>query len=124
MGVEVQVARVYTGIILDISCAHTLHIHRRQDVCGPGLAMGSRATMAEERAMEKVKETVYYYTFLNDQGETVRPRRPGTLAAIKQTRLARATPLMRTALEVDEADLDEDGFYPRTSRRTAVSRVQ
>jgi hypothetical protein len=80
--------------------------------------------MAEEMAMEKVKETVYYYTFLNDQGETVRPRRPGTLAAIKQTRLASATPLMSTALEVDEADLDEEGFYPRTERRTAVSRVQ
>jgi hypothetical protein len=79
--------------------------------------------MAEERAMEQVKETVYYYTFLNDHGETVRPRRPGTLAAIKQMRLARATPLMRTALEVDAADLDEEGLYPRTSRRTAVSRV-
>ena len=114
VGVEVRVARVYTGIILDISCAHTLHILRRHYVCGPWLAMGSRAPMAEEMAMEKGKETVYYYTFLNDQGETVRPRRPGTLAAITQMRLARATPLMRTAMEVDEADLDEDGFYPRT----------
>jgi hypothetical protein len=65
-------------------------------------------------AMEKVKETVYYYTFINDKGETVRPRRPGTLAAIKNTSLASATPLMRTGLEVDEADLDEDEFYPRT----------
>ena len=113
-GVEVHVARVYTGIILDISCAHTLHIPLHQYVCGQWLGMGSRVTMAEEMAMEKVKETVYYYTFINDLGETVRPRRPGTLAAIKQTRLASATPLMRTALEVDEADLDEDGFYPRT----------
>jgi hypothetical protein len=61
-----------------------------------------------------VKETVYYYTFLNDKGETVRPRRPGILEAIKRTRLASATPLMRTALEVDAADLDEEGFYART----------
>jgi hypothetical protein len=67
----------------------------------------------EDMAMENTKETVYYYTFINEQGETVRPRRPGTLEAIKNTRLARATPLMRTALEVDEAELDEDGFYPR-----------
>jgi hypothetical protein len=65
--------------------------------------------------METTKETVYYYTFINDKGETVRPRRPGTLAAIKNTSLASATPLMTTALEVDEADLDEDGFYPRAS---------
>jgi hypothetical protein len=64
-------------------------------------------------AMENTKETVYYYTFINEKGETVRPRRPGTLEAIKNTRLASATPLMTTALEVDEADLDEDGFYPR-----------
>ena len=63
--------------------------------------------------MENTKETVYYYTFINEYGETVRPRRPGTLEAIKNTRLASATPLMRTALEVDEAELDEDGFYPR-----------
>jgi hypothetical protein len=63
--------------------------------------------------MEKTKQTVYYYTFLNDQGETVRPRRPGTLEAIMNTSLARATPLMGTALEVDADDLDEEGFYPR-----------
>jgi len=63
--------------------------------------------------MEKTKQTVYYYTFLNDQGETVRPRRPGTLEAIMHTSLARATPLMGTALEVDADDLDEEGFYPR-----------
>ena len=68
--------------------------------------------MAEEMAMEKGKETVYYYTFINDQGETVRPRRPGTLEAITNSSLARATPLMGTALEVDADDLDEDGFYP------------
>jgi hypothetical protein len=67
----------------------------------------------EEIAMEKTKETVYYYTFINEKGETVRPRRPGTLEAIKNTSLASATPLMSTALEVDEANLDEDGFYPR-----------
>jgi hypothetical protein len=76
--------------------------------------MWSRATIAEERATAKGKETVYYYTFLNDQGETVRPRRPGTLEAIKNTSLASATPLMSTGLEVDAAALDEDGFYSRT----------
>ena len=65
--------------------------------------------------MEQVTETVYYYTYINDKGEPVRPRRPGTLAAIKNMRLASATPLMRTALAVDETDLDEDGFYPRES---------
>jgi hypothetical protein len=64
--------------------------------------------------VEKTKQTVYYYTFLNDKGETVRPRRPGTLEAIMNARLARATPLMGTTLEVDEDDLDEEGVYPRT----------
>ena len=51
--------------------------------------------------MEKTKHTVYYYTFINDQGETVRPRRPGTLEAITNTSFGHATPLMGTALEVD-----------------------
>jgi hypothetical protein len=63
--------------------------------------------------MEQVTETVYYYTYINAKGEPVRPRRPGTLEAIQNLRIASATPLMRTALEVDEHDLDEDGFYPR-----------
>ena len=63
--------------------------------------------------MEQVTETVYYYTYINAQGESVRPRRPGTLAAIQNLRMASATPLMRTALDVDEHDLDEDGFYPK-----------
>jgi hypothetical protein len=76
--------------------------------------MWSRANIPEEMTMEKTKHTVYYYTFINDKGETVRPRRPGTLEAITNTSLARATPLMGTALGVDEDDLDEDGFYPRT----------
>ena len=58
--------------------------------------------------MEKVTETVYYYTYINDKGEPVRPRRPGTLEAIKHRRLASATPLMRTALAVDANALDED----------------
>ena len=107
-------ARVYTGITLYTSGAHNMHIHLSQYVCGQWLAMWSRANSAEEMAMEKVKETVYSYTFINDKGETVRPRRPGTLEAIKNTSLASATPLMSTALEVDKADLDKDGFYPRT----------
>ena len=63
--------------------------------------------------MDKVTETVYYYTYINDKGELVRPRRPGTLAAIKHMRIASATPLMRTALDVNEHALDEEGFYPR-----------
>src|SRR5712691_2772507 len=95
------------------SCAHDTHIQLRQYVCRQWLTMWSRANIPEERTMEKTKQTVYYYTFLNDKGETVRPRRPGTLEAIKNTSLASATPLMSTGLEVDEADLDEDGFYPR-----------
>jgi len=65
--------------------------------------------------MEKGTATVYDYTYLNDKGEPVRPRRPGTLAAIQNRRIANATPLRRTALEVDEHALDEDGFYPRAS---------
>jgi hypothetical protein len=39
----------------------------------------------EDLAMENTKETVYYYTFINEKGEPVRPRRPGTLEAIKNT---------------------------------------
>ena len=62
---EVHGARVYTGITLDTSCAHTLYMHLRQYVCGPWLAMWLRATLTEERAMAKGKETVYYYTFIN-----------------------------------------------------------
>jgi hypothetical protein len=40
-------------------------MHLRQYVCGPWLAMWLRATLTEERAMAKGKETVYYYTFIN-----------------------------------------------------------
>jgi len=63
--------------------------------------------------VEKTKATVFYYTFINDQGELVRPRRPGTLEAIASVDSANVVPLMSTALEVDETDLDEDGFYPK-----------
>jgi hypothetical protein len=65
--------------------------------------------------MEQVTATVYYYTYINDKGESVRPRRPGTLAAIQNMGIASATPLLRTALDVDEHELDEDGFYPKES---------
>jgi len=68
-------------------------------------------------AMEKV--TVYYYTFFNDKCEAVRPRRPGTLGAIKETGVESATPLMSTALEVDESELDDNGFYPKELRGPA-----
>ena len=60
------------------------------------------------------KATVYYFTFFDkDTGETVRPRRPGTLEAIGNTGMESVNPLMRTALEVEESELDEHGFYPK-----------
>jgi len=60
------------------------------------------------------KATVYYFTFLDrDKGETVRPRRPGTLEAIGNTGIESVNPLMSTALEVEESELDEHGFYPK-----------
>ena len=62
------------------------------------------------------KATVYYFTFFDrDKGETVRPRRPGTLEAIVKTRMVNVKPLINTALEVDESELDDEGFYPRRS---------
>ena len=58
------------------------------------------------------KATVYYFTFFDrDKGETVRSRRPGTLDAIAKTRMASVNPLIRTAREVDESELDKNGFY-------------
>jgi hypothetical protein len=63
------------------------------------------------------KATVYYFTFFDrDKGETVRPRRPGTLEAIANTRMASVKPLISTAQEVDESELDDNGFYPREYR--------
>jgi hypothetical protein len=63
------------------------------------------------------KATVYYFTFFDkDKGEIVRPRRPGTLEAIANTRMASVKPLISTAREVDESELDDNGFYPRRSR--------
>ena len=63
------------------------------------------------------KATVYYFTFFDtDKSAMVRPRRPGTLEAIGKTGLENLKPLMRTALEVDESELDDDGFYPRRDR--------
>lgn len=60
------------------------------------------------------KVLVYYFVFFDKaKGENVRPRRPGTLAAIASTRRAHAKPLLNTALEVDESELDDEGFYPR-----------
>jgi hypothetical protein len=46
--------------------------------------------------MEKTKQTVYYYTCINDKGETVRPRRPGTLEAITHAERSRLARLVRT----------------------------
>jgi hypothetical protein len=58
------------------------------------------------------KTTVYYFTFFDmDKGETVRPRRPGTLEAIANTRMTSVKPLISTAQDVDESDLDRNGFY-------------
>jgi hypothetical protein len=60
------------------------------------------------------KVLVYYFTFFDrDKRENVRPRRPGTLEAIARTRRAYVKPLLNTALEVEESDLDDEGFYPR-----------
>ena len=61
------------------------------------------------------KATVYYFTYIDERG-VVRPRRAGTLEAIENTGIASATPLMNTALEVDESELDDDGFYPQLDR--------
>ena len=84
-----------------------------------------------------VKVTVYYCTFFDrDTGEIVRPRRPGTLAAIAHTCLTSATPLlslngffclsfvgfftlMKTAKDVEESALDDQGLYPRRACRTS-----
>jgi hypothetical protein len=66
------------------------------------------------------KATVYYFTFFDTtKSALVRPRRPGTLEAIGNTGLESVKPLLRTALEVDESELDEDGFYPRRDRSTS-----
>ena len=66
------------------------------------------------------KATVYYFIFFDtDKGESVRPRRPGTLEAIGNTGIESAKPLMRTALEVDESELDDNGFYPKELRGPA-----
>jgi hypothetical protein len=74
--------------------------------------MEERASISEEIVMAKA--TVYYFTFFDrDKGETVRPRRPGTLEAIGNTGIESVNPLMSTALEVEESELDEHGFYPK-----------
>jgi hypothetical protein len=71
--------------------------------------------MTEEIVMAKA--TVYYFTFFDmDTGETVRPRRAGTLEAIRDTGLASVNLLRSTALEVEESELDNEGFYPRRHR--------
>ena len=73
------------------------------------------ANIAEEIVMAKA--TVYYFTFFDrDTGETLRPRRAGTLEAIRDTGLASVNLLRRTALDVEESELDDAGFYPRRER--------
>jgi hypothetical protein len=63
------------------------------------------------------KATVYYFTFVDpDTRDRVRPRRPGTLKAISNTGMQSVTPLLRTAREVEESELDEQGFYPKRDR--------
>ena len=55
--------------------------------------------------------TVYYfekYQILTD--EIVRSKRPATLEAISRSR---GQALMSTALEIDEAELDRNGFRKR-----------
>jgi hypothetical protein len=69
-----------------------------------------RGHNAEEIGMAKA--TVYYFTFFDvDKRETVRPRRPGTLEAIANTCMTSVKPLIRTAQDVDESELDRNGFY-------------
>jgi hypothetical protein len=71
--------------------------------------------MAEQIVMTKA--TVYYFTFCDrDTGETVRPRRAGTLEAIRDTGIVSVNLLRNTALEVEEAELDDAGLYPRRER--------
>ena len=73
------------------------------------------ASISEEIVMTKA--TVYYFTFFDrDTGETVRPRRAGTLEAIRDTGLASVNLLKSTALEVDASALDDQGFYPKRDR--------
>ena len=75
-----------------------------------------RQGFPEEMAMGKA--TVYYFIFFDtDTQELVRPRRPGTLEAIRSTGIESAQPLMSTALEVEESALDEHGFYPGRYQR-------
>ena len=63
------------------------------------------------------KATVYYFTFFDmETGRTVRPRRAGTLEAIKDTGFKSVNLLRSTALEVDTSALDDQGFYPRRHR--------
>ena len=79
--------------------------------------MGYRAPVLEEMVMGKA--TVYYFTFFDtNKREIVRPRRPGTLEAIRNTGMESVKPLMSTALEVDESELDDHGFYPGRYRST------
>ena len=55
------------------------------------------------------KITVYHFRNYNhDTRQQETSQRPATLSAIKR---ARATPIPETALEVDEEDVDPDGFY-------------
>lgn len=76
------------------------------------LKEASGAHSTEEIGMAKV--LVYYFTFFDrNKRESVRPRRPGTLEAIARTRRAHVKPLLNTALEVDESEVDDEGFYPR-----------
>ena len=63
------------------------------------------------------KTTIYYFTYIDKTG-VVRPRRLGTLDAIEKTGLEAAKPLLKTALEVDESELDEEGFYPKGLRHS------
>jgi hypothetical protein len=68
--------------------------------------------------MVMAKATVYYFTYIDETG-VVRPRRAGTLEAIENTGLESVNLLMSTALEVEESELDDYGFYPRRQRGPA-----
>jgi len=61
-----------------------------------------------------MKTTVYYFKdWAHVQGEILVSKRAATLAAIK--RIPSAEPLMDTGFEIDDSELDGDGFVRKTA---------
>lgn len=58
------------------------------------------------------KDTVYYYKACYIKtGEEVLSKRMATLETIKRMGPPRCEPLMDTVKEVDESEIDENGYY-------------